>query len=83
MATKEDRPEIEAILGFIMQAEELADGKHQKACVSEVAQEFGDLMHYVETIERQRDNIQQSYASLMNKQRTDVSIIPTRDGKYF
>jgi hypothetical protein len=83
VALKEGKPEIGAITGFIMQAEELADGKHQEACVAEVAQEFGEFMYYVETLERQRDNFKQSYMSLLKKPNNSLPIFPDRTGKYF
>lgn len=59
------RPEIENIIGFIMQAENLAEGKNQQKVVSELAQEFAELMYYVETLETQRDNLKKAHSSLL------------------
>lgn len=74
MGLKKDKsdttqPGVDYIIEFIMQAEELAEGKQQKKVVSEVANQFGELMYYIGQLETQRDNFKKSYTSLLNSKR--------------
>lgn len=83
------RPDVDLVIEFIMQAEQVAHGKHQKGVVAAVAAQFGEAMYYIEKLEEQRDNLKDAHAKLLKSKTSSAANsavlcpIPTPLKKYW